>query len=67
MLNGFKLYNVYAESVEIKKSYIHIAKIGYVEYNRKEQPSNRVNLIPLKEIVKEGIDNYSVKIEYVKR
>ena len=44
MLNNFELYNVYVKSAEIQNWSILNTKIDYIEYDRKELPSNRVNL-----------------------
>ena len=43
MLNDFEIYNVHSECAEIEKCSILNTRIDYIEYNRKEVPSNRVN------------------------
>ena len=58
MLNDFELYNVHAESAELKKCSILNTKIDYVEYNKKELPTES-NSVTLKEIVKKSTDNCS--------
>ena len=42
MLKDFEYYNVHGESAEIEKWSTLNITIDYVEYNRKELPSNRV-------------------------
>ena len=48
MLNDFELYNVCVKSALIEKCFILNTKIDYVEYNRKELPSDRVKFISIK-------------------
>ena len=43
VLDDFELYNVHAEDAEREKWSIFSTKIHYVEYKRKELPTNTVN------------------------
>ena len=68
MLNDFETYNVHVESAEIEKWSILNTKIDYVEYIRKELPSNRVKFSPTEgKSQKKGIGNYKVKFRHVRR
>ena len=46
MFNDFELYNIHAESAEIEKWSLPNTKVYYVEYKRKELPSNRIKFSP---------------------
>ena len=46
VLNDYELYNGHGESAEIDKWSILNIKIDYVDYNRKELPSNKVTFRP---------------------
>ena len=55
MLNDFELYNVHAESAEIETLSFLNTRIDYVEYNRKQLPSNRVRFIPTEGTVRKSM------------
>ena len=67
MFPDFELYNVHAESAEIGKWFILNTKIGYVEYNGKDLPSNRVKFRSTEGKCQKGIGKCKVKLNHIKR